>query len=62
MEERLKDCPFCGNKWHRPRVVSYYNQYSGRMFFIECMECGTTSKHQPTEEYAINSWNKRFDD
>lgn len=59
MKEILK-CPFCGNKWNESVVKGYYNSYTGRMYFVECLDCGVTSKHYPTEEYAIKAWNKRI--
>ena len=59
MEKGLKRCPFCGNEWHEPVIRSYYNKYVGRMYFVECMDCGATSSHEPTEEYAVKNWNKR---
>ena len=61
MDKKILKCPFCGSKWHEPKMMRYYNRYTGCMFFVECLECGATSKHQPTEEYAIDSWNKRVE-
>ena len=57
--EYIKKCPFCGSL-SEPR--RYYNSYEGTKYFIECIQCGATSSHRPTEEYAIEQWNKRVED
>lgn len=57
--EKLQPCPFCGGEWHKPEMRSYYNSYSGRNYFVLCPDCGATSRHEPTEEYAAQMWNKR---
>ncbi len=57
---KLKDCPFCGSPYaSTPEMKSYYNSYTGRQYFVECMNCGATSCHKPTEEHAVKAWNKR---
>ena len=57
--EYIKKCPFCGSL-AKPR--RYYNSYEGTKYFIECIQCGATSSHRPTEEYAIEQWNKRVEE
>ena len=61
IDDQLRECPFCGNKWNKPSIRTYYNKYVGRMYFVECGECMATSRHEPTEEYAIMVWNKRVE-
>ena len=56
--EYIKKCPFCGSL---ANSVSYYNSYEGTKYFIECIQCGATSSHRPTEEYAVEQWNKRVE-
>ena len=55
--EYIKKCPFCGSL-AKPR--RYYNSYEGTKYFIECIQCGATSSHRPTEEYAVEQWNRRI--
>ena len=55
---RVKACPFCGGAAESRR---YYNSYEGTRYFIECIQCGATSSHRPTEEYVIEQWNKRVE-
>lgn len=59
----LKPCPFCGgegsicNDWdfvkNQPRYPYRYG--------IECKECLSSTDHYETEEAAIESWNRRYD-
>ena len=56
--EYIKKCPFCGSLAEPRR---YYNSYEGTKYFIACIQCGATSSHRPTEEYAIEHWNKRVE-
>ena len=55
---RVKACPFCGGLAESRR---YYDSYKGTRYFIECIQCGATSSHRPTEEYAIDKWNSRVE-
>ena len=57
--EYIKKCPFCSGL-SEPR--RYYNSYEGTKYFIECIQCGATSSHRPTEEYAVEQWNKRVEE
>ena len=60
--EELKPCPFCGSPYaNKPQVMSYYNSYSGRQYFVECTFCGATSRHSGSEEYVVEQWNKRVE-
>lgn len=59
-DEKLKDCPFCGNPYaNKPEVRTYYNGYTGRMYFVECTHCGTTSRHSTSVEEVVKVWNRR---
>ena len=49
----LKPCPFCG----KDRL--YVHQDSAEEFIILCLKCGTTGPISPTEQQAIDAWNKR---
>lgn len=55
---RVKACPFCGGLAESRR---YYDSYKGTRYFIECIQCGATSGHRPTEENAIDKWNTRVE-
>lgn len=57
--EYIKKCPFCGSLAEPRR---YYNSYEGTKYFITCIQCGATSSHRPTEEYAVEQWNKRVEE
>lgn len=57
--EYIKKCPFCGSLAEPRR---YYNSYEGTKYFIECFQCGAASSHRPTEEYAVEQWNKRVEE
>ena len=53
--------PFCGSLAEPRR---YYNPYevTKSKYCIKCIQCGATSSHRPTEEYAVEQWNKRVED
>lgn len=57
-KEHINSCPFCGSLAESRR---YYNSHEGEKYFIECVQCGATSSHRPTEEYAVEQWNKRVE-
>lgn len=57
--EYIKKCPFCGSLAEPRR---YYNSYEGEKYFIACIQCGATSSHRTTEEYAVEQWNKRVEE
>lgn len=60
--KELKDCPFCGSPYaNKPVVRTYYNSYTGRMYYVECTYCAAESKHSQSEEEAIRSWNKKVE-
>lgn len=58
----LLDCPFCENEYDSPIVtMSYYNEYLGRQYFVECTNCGATSAHRADADYVVDAWNRRRD-
>ena len=60
---RLKACPFCGSPYaNKPKVVSYYNKYTGRQYFVECTYCEATSRHSGAESEAAEAWNRRVEE
>lgn len=59
--DEIKNCPFCGSCYaNKPEVMSYYNSYTGRQYFIKCTYCFATSRHTNSEKEAIIAWNKRI--
>lgn len=61
MKDKLKPCPFCGSPYaNKPILKSYYNRYTGRMYFAECTHCEAASAHSQSE--VIKKWNKRYPD
>lgn len=57
--DKTDKCPFCGsdlqsvvkNKYYDGKYVDYH---------VMCQECGTCGPSEPTEEEAVESWNRRF--
>ena len=63
MKDKLKPCPFCGSPYaNKPILKSYYNGYTGRMYFVECTYCGATTAHSLSDLEVIKKWNKRYSD
>lgn len=53
--EKLKPCPFCGGEAKVQRFPRNYSVY--------CTECGArTMSFKPTEEEAVEDWNRRVSD
>ena len=50
----LKPCPFCGSERILLRGIVWLNNYC-----ITCPKCGAESGYKPTEQQAIDAWNKR---
>lgn len=50
-----RECPFCGDKW----IEVYESRYGG--FFVECQNCGAEIGNPDREEWAIESWNNRWE-
>lgn len=57
MREKRRDlarCPFCG----REAGHSYVLEREGNCFFVRCA-CGASGSYAPTEEEAVEAWNRR---
>ena len=48
----LKRCPFCGGK-------AELRAYTGTLQFVQCVGCLSSTTAFPTDEEAIEAWNKR---
>lgn len=58
--EKLKPCPRCQTAWLYASTGDYYSGYESYGYKVKC-ECGyayLTSKYHPTEEEAIEAWNR----
>ena len=53
-EIKLKPCPFCGGK---AKLVYYYPF----RYYVSCVVCAAATVALPSEEAAINTWNRRSD-
>ena len=54
MTEKLKPCPFCGEKdevWVIQRMDGPY--------WVQCPDCGGSGSREATEEEAVIAWNRR---
>lgn len=66
--EKLKPCPFCGNKnpsldkqgWNVPTDDGGYLWVD--MFRVVCVQCVASSFSYCTEDMAIEAWNRRTSD
>lgn len=47
----VKPCPFCGGY----PLIEY-----AAGFFIECAECGTSTRQKETQREAVEFWNTRL--
>ena len=61
MLDKLKPCPFCGEK----AEVSYgynidFNNRSHRFFFAICIGCGARGSNGETETEAADKWNRWY--
>jgi Lar family restriction alleviation protein len=52
MKDKLKPCPFCGNKAAEVRVYRTYT-------YFFCAVCGANSGKCQTKKEALAAWNKR---
>ena len=69
MADKLKPCPFCGNKDIQFEMPIQYNQHSvepngfvrhGWVTGISCLECGCEMKANVWDEIPLVArWNKR---
>lgn len=68
MMEKLKPCPFCGNKnpsleregWNIPVEGDGYQWVD--MFKVVCVQCVAQTFSYRAEELAIEAWNRRTSD
>ena len=59
--EKLKPCPRCQVAWLYASTGDYYSGYEAHGYKVNC-ECGfayLASEYRPTEEEAIEAWNRR---
>lgn len=52
----IKPCPFCGSEEVHTAINTIDN------WFVMCEGCGASGRDERTEEKAIASWNKRYED
>jgi len=60
-KQELKPCPHCQTSWLFVSDGDYYSGYESYGFRVNC-QCGYawgTISWQPTEEQAIEMWNRR---
>ena len=58
MADKLKPCPFCGNK--KVKVCGGVPAGSRKgVYWVYCRKCGTSSGNKKTKNSAIAAWNKR---
>jgi Lar family restriction alleviation protein len=57
MSEKLKPCPFCGNK--EQSMFSIYRFYNVKFRRINCDICGSNGAIGKNIKEAIAAWNKR---
>jgi len=59
MEEKLKECPFCGKAakviYMGPEVTKCEDRW-----WVECKSCHAHAKRQFSKEEAIKVWNMRY--
>jgi len=55
-ENKIKPCPFCGNKNISSRLVSYDDHAVG---IVYCTNCGGQLRYFNDEKMAIELWNRR---
>ena len=56
MSNELKKCPFCGED--NPIMQVDKEEYS-LTYYVQCWYCGCRTDDYPTEEEAIERWNRR---
>ena len=62
MKFEIKACPFCGGeakvfKYKKP-MASFGTMFS---YEVECAYCFVRTGRYPSEEKAVNAWNRRKD-
>ena len=58
MREKLKPCPFCGDKAIlRNRAASFYTD--DRYYVAKCISCGAMIGESSNEQEVIKAWNRR---
>jgi len=55
MSEKLKPCPFCGEK----DEIRHGDRRGTRWAMMYCDECGATGPDAETDADAITAWNRR---
>lgn len=65
--DKLKSCPFCGNKNIEKNIATQYDAESGlqpvRTFFSAvCSRCGCRTASFQEWENVANAWNRRAND
>ena len=55
--EELKKCPFCGLEAKLHVIKGFREEIVSA--FVECNNCGTSTKCYSTEAGAIEAWNNR---
>lgn len=53
MKNKLKPCPFCGDK------AKLFEDYSG-LFTVQCEKCGISTLLKRNSEEVIADWNRRI--
>lgn len=59
MASGLKPCPFCGGE---ARIVYMISSRFGRSFSVECPNCNLAVMPNPSNEDAVEAWNRRYVD
>lgn len=62
METELKPCPFCGGMASVGGYVYEIGASEYTTHDAECNDCHATTFEYPTEEEAIEAWNRRTKD
>ena len=60
--DELKPCPFCGEASAivvPTQLIKSGNEYAQGDHYIHCECCGTDGPPEPSEEEAIEAWNRR---
>lgn len=60
MTEELKPCPFCGSKDVSMTEYTNYRDYAFRG--ILCRECRMFCTTGRSDEYRVNTWNRRAEE
>ena len=60
MSEKLKPCPFCGNKAEiNGKILNWDLSSIEAAYFVRCTKCRNHSDWFDTEQDAIEAWNRR---